>query len=225
MDARMKLPDCLSRQALFASAGPAELTRLAAATSVLRLARGDVLFRAGEACLGVHVLVYGQVKLSSFSPLGGEKVLEIVGAGECIGEAPALTGEPYPAAAHALADCLLLLVERGALCQAIESNRALARAAMARLGRRVHTLIGDIESLSLRSGSQRVVDYLLHETARPPGLQVRLPAAKSVIASRLNLSPEHFSRILGELAQRELIRVRGRQVAFLQIERLRNYCG
>jgi len=48
---------------------------------------------------------------------------------------------------------------------------------------------------------------------------------KGVIASRLNLTPEHFSRILRELSERKLIRVKGREFTILDPEGLRAFSG
>jgi CRP-like cAMP-binding protein len=42
-----------------------------------------------------------------------------------------------------------------------------------------------------------------------------------VIASRLNMTPEHFSRILHDLAAGGLIEVNGRSVSIPDLERLR----
>jgi len=53
---------------------------------------------------------------------------------------------------------------------------------------------------------------------------VALPAAKKTVASRLNLSPEHLSRILGQLSAAGLIRVRGRTVEIPDTARLRDAC-
>ena len=54
---------------------------------------------------------------------------------------------------------------------------------------------------------------------------VDLSVAKSVIASRLNLTQEHFSRILHELSALELIRVEGRRLRIPDLERLaRHQC-
>jgi CRP-like cAMP-binding protein len=47
--------------------------------------------------------------------------------------------------------------------------------------------------------------------------------SKKLVASRLNLTPEHFSRILQDLTMKKLIEVKGREVVILDIERLRNY--
>ena len=52
-----------------------------------------------------------------------------------------------------------------------------------------------------------------------------LPSAKAVIASRLNVTPEHFSRILHELTAAKLIEVEGREVRITDIAKLRDYQG
>lgn len=74
-----------------------------------------------------------------------------------------------------------------------------------------------------------MIGYLLRgepESRIPDGqASVELPTRKSIIASRLNLTPEHFSRILNDLAQSGLVRVRGRKVDILDIERLRTHQG
>jgi CRP-like cAMP-binding protein len=44
-----------------------------------------------------------------------------------------------------------------------------------------------------------------------------------VLASRLNITREHFSRILHELTAAGLIKVRGRQVSVLDLAQLRAY--
>jgi CRP-like cAMP-binding protein len=46
-----------------------------------------------------------------------------------------------------------------------------------------------------------------------------------IVASRLNLTPEYFSRILHELADAGLIVMEGRAVNVPDVERLRTYTG
>jgi CRP-like cAMP-binding protein len=50
---------------------------------------------------------------------------------------------------------------------------------------------------------------------------VHLSAGKSVIASRLNMTPEHFSRILHELGHAGVIEIEGRTVRIPDLEKLR----
>jgi CRP-like cAMP-binding protein len=54
---------------------------------------------------------------------------------------------------------------------------------------------------------------------------VTLPAPKAVVASRLNVTPEHFSRILHDLAEAGLIKVDGREVTIFAAARLRDHHG
>ena len=93
------------------------------------------------------------------------------------------------------------------------------------LSRRLHGLVRDVEAYTLRSGAERVIGYLLAELpelsdgqARP---EVNLSPGKNVIASRLNMTPEHFSRILHELAAGGLIEIDNRIVRILDLARLR----
>jgi CRP-like cAMP-binding protein len=100
---------------------------------------------------------------------------------------------------------------------------------LAGLSRRLHGLIADVESYSLQSGTQRVIGYLLRQdedqAATHSAYAVTLPTSKAVVASRLNLTPEHFSRILHDLADDALISVDGREVKILDVAKLRGYSG
>jgi len=93
------------------------------------------------------------------------------------------------------------------------------------LSRRLHGLVSDVEAYSLRSGAQRVIGYLLRDVqvSDAAGGEVTLPISKGVIASRLNLTPQHFSRILHELTAQGLIAVQGRTVRITDLARLRAY--
>ena len=84
---------------------------------------------------------------------------------------------------------------------------------IAGLSMRLHHLISDVESYSLCSGRQRIIGYLLREipTDGEKSITVTLPTSKGIIASRLNLTQEHFSRILHELSEKGLIVVDGRE--------------
>jgi CRP-like cAMP-binding protein len=95
---------------------------------------------------------------------------------------------------------------------------------LAGLSRKLHGLVRDVEAYTLRSGTERVVGYLLADVPDGAGgepVVVNLSAGKSVIASRLNMTPEHFSRILHDLAAAGTIEVEGRTIRIPSVERLR----
>jgi CRP-like cAMP-binding protein len=219
----------LNNLPLFRELGSDEIDRLAAGTREVRVRRGDVLFRKDDPCRGFHIVVYGQVKLLFNTPQGEEKVIEIMGPGQSFGEALMFLEKPYLVSSQALSDSLLLHVAKEVVFEEIDRDPKFARRMIAGLSRRLHQLVSDVEAYTLRSATQRVIGYLLRPQSEDEdahkAVVVTLPASKSVIASRLNITPEHFSRILHELSNARLIEVDGRTVSILDMERLQAYEG
>ena len=231
MPPKIKTQAFLANLPLFRELAPADIDRIATGTTELQVPRGEILFHRGDPCTGFHVVVYGQITLSFVTPQGGEKVVEIIGPGFSFGEAVMFVDKPYVVMAQALADSKLLHVQKEVVFEGIARDPTFAKRMLAGLSRRLHGLMTDLESYSMQSGTQRVIGYLLRrdgdvaDAGDGPAVPytVTLPAAKSIVASRLNLTPEHFSRILHELAAAGLIAVDGRQVRILDVARLRRY--
>jgi CRP-like cAMP-binding protein len=213
----------LANLAMFSEMGSAELDRIAAATVPLYFDKGQSIVQCGDPCTGFHVVVYGQVKLAFTSPQGVEKVVEIIRPGQSFGEALMFLDMPYVVFAQALADSMLLHVAKHAVFEELGPN-PFARRMIAGLARRLHGLVRDVEAYTLRSGQERIIGYLLAELpegAAGKAAEVLLTPGKSVLASRLNMTPEHFSRILHELAADGLIEVNGRSIRVPDVARLR----
>ncbi|HMW17603.1 MAG TPA: Crp/Fnr family transcriptional regulator [Accumulibacter sp.] len=218
----------LARVPLFNELEPDEITRLARGTREMTVARGEVLFHKGDIPKGFFLLVYGQVKLAFTSANGSEKVVYILGQGQTFGEAVMFMDRPFMVYAQALNDSLLLHIAKAAIIEEIDRDPKLGRKMIAGLSMRLHHLISDVESYSLHSGRQRIVGYLLRDQSGEVNetcdeLTVTLPTSKGIIASRLNLTQEHFSRILHEFSEKGLIVVEGRRIRIPSVEALRTY--
>lgn len=224
---RLNVEVLLSHVPLFNGLAIGEITRIAASTSEIHAAKGDILFYKGDPCRGFYLLVYGQVKLAFTSPQGSEKVVEIVRAGQSFGEALMFMDKPYIVFAQALSDTLLLHVSKDAIDDELERDHRLGRKMLAGMSMRLHQLMGDVEAYSLHSGKQRIIGYLLQELPDRDvdggNVAIQLSVSKGVIASRLNLTQEHFSRILHELADLGLIVVEGRKIVIPDVARLRRH--
>ena len=223
----LDIPSLLSRMPLFSALTPGQLAPITAATREKRLAKGEMLFQKGDMPKGFFIIVFGQVKLAFPSSQGNEKVVEIIGPRQSFGEAVVFMEKPYPVFAEALSDTLLLHISKEAVLRLLETDVTFARAMLAGLAMRLHSLIGDVEAYSLRSSAQRVIGYLLqhcpHGGECEERLEFTLPTSKQVIASRLNLTPETLSRIFHDLAEGGLIEVHGRQIMVPDLARLRAY--
>lgn len=153
-------------------------------------------------------------------------MVEILGPRQSFGEAAVFAQRPYPVFAQALADSLLLFVPRDVIFELLETDNSFARNMLAGLAMRLHSLIMDVESYSLRSSAQRVIGYLLQHCPNEHcegSIEITLPTSKQVIASRLNLTPETLSRILHDLTEARLIEMQGKHIKIGDLKRLREY--
>jgi CRP/FNR family transcriptional regulator, dissimilatory nitrate respiration regulator len=202
-----------------------QIEAIAAATTERHVAAGTELFRIGDVCDGVHVVVLGRVKLALRAPGGAEKVIEVLGPGASFGESAMFMGKPHMLYAEALTDSLLILIRKNAFLKAVENNPRFARHMLDELSARLCRLVADIEAYTLKDATERVTGYLLAELANGSSAgqhsDVALAASKGVLASRLNITREHFSRILHELSEAGLIRVSGRNIHIIDAAGLR----
>ena len=224
-----RVAQLLASASLFAGLTPAEIAPFARGARETSVAKGDILFHRGDACTGFHLILSGQIKLAFISAEGNEKVVEILSRGQSFGEAVMFMDKPYVVMAQALTDCSLLHIAKQVVFDEMARDPIFCRKIIAGLSRRLHQLMSDVESYSLRSGRDRIIGYLLREeglgsdddvlTTGP--VSIRLPTSKGIIASRLNLTQEHFSRILHELIESGLIQVQGRNIHVPDLGRLR----
>jgi CRP-like cAMP-binding protein len=199
------------------------LSRLARTAAVIDAPRGTILFRRNDPSQGLYFVGSGQVKLSIRTPAGAELVVGLIGAGESFGESTMFLGLPHTVGGEVLVNSRLVHVPARAICAEVKRNPEFARRMILALSTRLHHLIGGLEGYTLRSGTQRVLAYLVTQLADESGTRpiITLRAQKRIIASQLNLTQEHFSRILHELISRGLIEVRGKVVTVLDPQALR----
>lgn len=231
----------LSTLPLFSDIDAAALARLAAASALRQVQRGETVLRAGDGCEAFHIVLDGRIKIAVVSPAGQEKVIELIGPGHSFAEALMFLGQRSPVSAQALVDTRLLTVPRQALMDELVLDQRFALRMLAGLSRRLHGLVQDVQAYALQSGAQRLVGYLLNAAeasesledrpdaapqpgaTRPAVCTVTLPVSKATLASRLSLTPEYFSRVLRELEDAGLIEVQRRDIRILNRERLASY--
>jgi len=225
MNARSKVPEMISEVTLLEGLDRRLFGRLAAEATFHKVPRGFAVFRQGEPSTGLHVVVKGQVKLVMNTGNGHEKVIDVIGPNATFGEAALFLGHPHSVMAEAVVDTELLHLGRELILREVASNGDLALRVIENLARRFSRRTEDLRNHMLLSGTQRVVCFLLQEipdeSIDEAAVEVMLPTRKGIIASRLNLTQEHFSRILRELVSAALIEVSGSRIRIPDIPRLR----
>ena len=214
----------LANVPLFSGLGDESLERIAAEAVPVYAARGADVFHGGEQCSGMYAVLFGHLKLALRAAQGGERVIDLVGPGQTMGEAAVFLDQPYYATATALADSKLVHIPKATMQAEVDRNSGFARRLIVNLSRRVYQRVSDMESYTMCSATDRVVHYLLNDLPQPgqdDAESVTLPAPKGVIASRLNLTQEHFSRVLRDLISAGLIKVDGRAIRISDVNGLR----
>ena len=213
---------------LFRGAAPTVVAGVARQCSSVSALRGALVVPCGAHLPGIFALAQGTVKLALRNGQHEERVLCLVQPGQTFGEATALTGRAAPYEARALAECKLVVIPAAAVYAALESDARTARQVVHAIAERYFDLLAELQSASMRRGSQRLASYLqsLAGPSAPDGAcTVKLPATKTVIASRLDMKKETLSRLLRSLAERGLIAVTQREIRILDREALGHLTG
>lgn len=192
------------------------LDELLRATRRLELERGKEIYRAGEPARDLFFLCSGQVKRATVSYGGTEKVLDLVFPGQAFGEFELFGSRAYSSFAIAVEPTEVLAVGGDSLRRAIEGEPRLAMRVIELLAHRALDTEQDVAASQLRSGGQRILDYLVEQvggTLPPTGeTTVTLSSRKQLIASRLGMTPETLSRLLRDLSDNGLIVLDGRSI-------------
>ena len=196
---------------LFAALGRDHLRAVAAIARRERLGAGQVLFLAGDAPRGLHVVVAGSVKVFILSPTSGrEVVLALERPHAVVAELPSFDGAPYPASAEALEDSELLVLDQAAFEALLHERPEVCLHLLRTLGQRLRRLVSLIEQLSFQEVAHRLAAHLLERSRA--GLPFALET-NAHIAAAIGTVPELVSRNLARLQNSGVLRLEGREVA------------
>ncbi len=188
---------------LFAGIDDAELLEVLGGAMPRIHPRGRVLFQHGERADAFYIILGGLVKVMRHTADGNEVILGVFGQGAAIAEATLFLGRRYPATAEVAADARLLRVDIEHFRQVLVSRPELALNMLKAAYQRIGYLVSELERLKSQTGSQRVADFILElcpdDTAGEA--HIDLPYEKGLIAARLGMKPESFSRALKRLRE------------------------
>ncbi len=215
----------LTRMPLFAGLSVDVIERIAHKVVPITVLKSHALFHAGDNCKGMYLVVFGQFKRVFTSFVGAEKVVEIIQQGESLGEAIMLAEKKnHITSAYALQDSLVLHVPTAAILAELNNDPKLTARMIIVLAKQNVRFMNDIESYALQSATQRIIGYFTKEipddAIKADELELELQVHKGVIASMLNITQEHFSRILSDLSARGLILISGRSIRIPSISNL-----
>lgn len=211
---------------LFEPLDDEQLDELLAASQLVNMDKGEPLFHQGEPAHSFYFVISGCIKIFRLTPDGQEKIFEIISDRQTFAEAMILMDTPnYVASAQAVAPTQLYRFSKVAYMRLLQANQGLTFALLGKLCIRLHQRLNEIETLSLKNATHRVVRYLITELVklRPGETCLELPVAKQLVAGQLSIQPETFSRIIHRLSDEGIIAIDGRHIEVLDRARLEQF--
>lgn len=220
--------DAVRRMPIFAGIADTELARLLVGGVTRSIARGDVVFTHGEPLKRFYLILSGTIQLVRTTPNGNALTIAILNGGESLGDDEIMDAcRSYRTTAKAVENTTILEFPVSWLKETAKLNTDFALNLLASLSNRVHLAEIEVEHQATMSAPQLVACFLqricvIHDFD-PKGFD--LPYSKTLIASRLGMESETFSRTLSTLKVHG-ITVKGKHVAINDVSSIADYvCG
>jgi len=211
---------------LFSALGSSELSSVADSARLRSLEPNENLFFQDDPADRFFLVRQGQIKLARLTPEGNEKVVDIFGPGQTFAEATLfMEKQIYPVTASAVDHAEVIGFSSRHFLELLTTNTGTCIHLLGDLAMRLRRRLREIEHLSMKNASYRVVHFLLNELDGAPesGGRLQLKVQKQVIASRLSIKPETLSRIFQSLREEGIVETEGRSIRICDVDALRNY--
>jgi CRP/FNR family transcriptional regulator len=167
---------------------------------------GQVVFYEGNACLGIHCIESGSVKLRRTGPKGDDVVVGLVGPGATLGYLAYFGDRGYTTTAEALTACRICFIDRAAVKTLIHGSPSVGLAFLRRLADDVDRSEGErvmALALPLRARAAHLLLVLKDRSASADDegrLTIELPLSRRDLAAMLGTRPESLSRLIRDFA-------------------------
>ena len=216
----------IARIPLFERMSPEEREELRGMMSQTTLRRGEVLFNEGDSGDRLYILITGKVNLAHTSVDGRENLLSVLAPGEVVGELTLFDPGPRSTTATAVATTELLALEHNQLMGFIDSHPTLAKDMLRALAVRLRRTNIALADLVFSDVPGRVAKALLDLAERfgaptEDGIHVPHDLTQEELAQLVGASRETINKSLAEFVSRGWIRLEGRAVTLIDVERLK----
>ena len=210
------------RLSLFSSLSDEDFDNLLKMAYLQRFPEHVQLVTEGDHAEFLYVVVEGMVEL--FGSLNDrETTLFILRPVSTFYMSAVVEDAVYPMSARTLDAARVLMIPASDVRKVMDVNAAFAYAMASELAKRYRAVIRSLKEHRLRSGTERLANYLLRAHERAPGKgQVELLKTKRTLAALLGLTPEYLSRALGALSQYG-VEVEGSKITLTNLNVLKNF--
>lgn len=187
--------------------------------------KGDVLFTSESAAEYFYIIDKGWVKLFTETFDGQEAITDILTDGRFFGEDMLFQKQSHDNSAQVIEESTLVLFPLSTFKRYITFYPSLAFGLLEHISNRKRQKDHEIEHLNVQNAPQRIGCFLLRlVNGRTSGsITLNLPYEKTLLASRLGMKAETFSRALAKLKKEANITIQGSMITIHEIANLVGY--
>ena len=187
--------------------------------------KGQMIFVHGDPASRFYFIEKGWVKLFRETLGGDEAVLDVLPPGSVFGETAFCEGGIYTCSAEAIEDACLRSCPSGVLEHEIVENADFMFGFLEYIAAKGLKKDREIELRSVQNAAQRIGCFILRlcGSGKESSATVCLPWEKSLIAARLGMAPETFSRGLARLQKDIKMRIDGNVIEISNMKALVRY--
>lgn len=210
---------------LFSGLSQAEMQEMEQITRMEAVKKRQPLYLPGDPSSNVYLLKQGRVKIANTAPSGKEVTFDILEPGEIFGELDVLDDSPRTTIAEALDDTLICVIRREDFDRYLNRHPNLTVQLTKLIGLRLRKIQSRVEDLVFRDVPARLAHLLLELSKTEgvpngPGIRIRAKLTHQEMANLIGCSRETVSATLGLFREEGLIRMDGRSVTIVSIQRL-----
>ena len=194
-------------------------------STIKSFSKGRILFLHEEKAESFYVIVRGWVKLFRETLDGNEAVVDVLNEGQIFGETSIFEDGIHSCGAEIVEEAIVIEIPLSVFNQQIEQQPSLSMKMFSLMSRFRRQQDIEIEHRDHQNAPQRIGCFLLRlcKADDTGGISLHLPYDKTLIASRLGIKPETFSRALARLKEETGIKVHGSTIEITSIEQLSEY--
>lgn len=221
----LNMAENLKGSILFANLTSDSLLAFIHASNVHYMHKNKVIFIQGEKADYFYLIMSGWVKLYRETLNGSEAVVDVLSCGQIFGDISLEGHAVEDVTAQVVEDAKIISIPTHILREGIRKHHQLALNLLSMLSHQRRHQAREIEHLHTKNAAERIGCFLLRlcPLNQEEAITINLPYDKTLIASRLGMKPETFSRALGKLKAETNIHIAGSKVHIPVLHHLIRY--
>lgn len=187
--------------------------------------KGKLLFIHGDIAEHYYMVKSGHVKLFKETLEGTQAIIDIFSAGDVFAYNLLFEKNTYPYSAEIAESGTIISLPLSDLRDEMYKNNNVSVSVLKALSHQLERKDKELEHRSTQSATQRISCFILRlalkENKNLP--VIKLPYDKMLLAARLGMQPETFSRALSKLKKKTGIKIEGSSVYLDTIDQLSSY--